>query len=114
MDQEHVLQVVHRPVYPFPVTVAHYPSGASKWNPSSVASSLRFHATGLVNRSTLTKKILNYARTTTTQTGPQVTAYLDRPHHPCGIKPSTDQIASLRLRRHETLPDWNYTIKPQL
>jgi len=25
-----------------------------------------------------------------------------------------DQIASLRLQRHETLPEWNYTIKPQL
>jgi hypothetical protein len=23
-------------------------------------------------------------------------------------------MASLRLQRHETLPEWNYTIKPQL
>jgi hypothetical protein len=34
--------------------------------------------------------------------------------HPCGLKPTPDQIASLRLQRHKTLPEWNYTIKPQL
>jgi hypothetical protein len=60
------------------------------------------------------QKILNYARTTQTQTGLRVTAYLDRRHYPCGLKPTPDQIASLRLQRHETLPEWNYTIKPQL
>jgi flavin-dependent dehydrogenase len=36
------------------------------------------------------------------------------PSKPCGFKPSPDQIASLRLQRHKTLPAWNYTIKPQL
>ena len=60
------------------------------------------------------QKILNYARTTTTQTGLAVTAYLDRRNYPCGLKPSPEQVASLRLQRHETLPAWNYTIKPQL
>jgi Rhodopirellula transposase DDE domain len=47
-------------------------------------------------------------------TGLQVAAYLDRRFYPCGLKPTPDQIASLRLQRHETLPQWNYTIKPQL
>jgi hypothetical protein len=60
------------------------------------------------------QKILNYARTTKTQTGLQVTAYLDRHYYPCGLKPTSDQITSPRLQPHETLPDWNYTIKPQL
>jgi hypothetical protein len=60
------------------------------------------------------QKILNYARTTQTQTGLQVTAYLDRRLYPCGLKPTPHQMASLRLQRHETLPEWNYTIKPQL
>jgi hypothetical protein len=48
------------------------------------------------------------------QTGLQVTAYLDRRLYPCGLKPTPDQVASLRLQRHETLPEWNYPIKPQL
>jgi len=60
------------------------------------------------------QKILYYARTTQTQTGLEVTAYLDRRYYACGLKPTADQIASLRLQHHETLPQWNYTIKPQL
>lgn len=60
------------------------------------------------------QKILNSTRTTKTQTGLTITAYLDRRNYPCGLKPTSDQLASRRLRRHETLPEWNYTIKPQL
>jgi len=60
------------------------------------------------------QKILNPTRTTKTQTGLTITAYLDRRNYPCGLKPTSDQLASRRLRRHETLPEWNYTIKPQL
>jgi len=30
------------------------------------------------------------------------------------LKPSPEEIASLRLHKHETLPQWNYTIKPQM
>jgi hypothetical protein len=48
------------------------------------------------------------------QSGLRVTAYLDRRYYACGLKPTPDQIASLRLQHHETLPQWNYTIKPQL
>ena len=40
--------------------------------------------------------------------------HLDRRFYPCGLKPAPDQIASLRLLGHETLPEWNYTIKSQL
>jgi len=34
------------------------------------------------------QKILNYKRTTKTQTGLTVTAYLDRRNYPCGLKPT--------------------------
>lgn len=96
------------------VTVAHYPTGASKWNPIEhrlfSAVSLNWAGEPLDSY----QKILNYARTTTTQTGLTVTAHLDRRHYPIGLKPSPQELASLRLQRHEVLPDWNYTIKPQL
>jgi hypothetical protein len=96
------------------VTVAHYPTGASKWNPIEhrLFSEVSRNWAGEPLNSY--QKILNYARTTQTQTGLQVTAYLDRRFYPCGLKPTPDQIASLRLQRHKTLPEWNYTIKPQL
>jgi hypothetical protein len=42
--------------------------------------------------------ILNYARTTRTETGLTVTAYLDRRKYPCGLKPNPEQVAALRLQ----------------
>jgi hypothetical protein len=96
------------------VTVAHYPTGASKWNPIEHRLFSEVSRNWAGEPLDSYQKILKYARTTKTQTGLKVTAYLDRRHYPCGLKPSPDEVASLRLRRHETLPAWNYTIKPQL
>ena len=96
------------------VTVAHYPTGASKWNPIEHRLFSEVSRNWAGEPLDSYQKILNYARTTRTQTGLQVTAYFDRRYYPCGLKPTPDQVASLRLQRHETLPEWNYTIKPQL
>jgi DDE family transposase len=96
------------------VTVAHYPTGASKWNPIEHRLFSEVSRNWAGEPLDSYQKILNYARTTRTQTGLKVTAYLDRHYYPCGLKPSPGQIASLRLHRHDTLPAWNYTIKPQL
>jgi Rhodopirellula transposase DDE domain len=96
------------------VTVAHYPAGASKWNPIEHRLFSEVSRNWAGEPLDSYQKILNYARTTRTQPGLHVTAYLDHRFYPCGLKPTPDQIASLRLQRHETLPEWNYTIKPQL
>jgi hypothetical protein len=96
------------------VTVAHYPTGASKWNPIEHRLFSEVSRNWAGEPLDSYQKILNYARTTKTQSGLTVTAYLDRRDYPCGLKPTPKQIASLRLQRHETLPEWNYTIKPQL
>jgi hypothetical protein len=94
--------------------VAHYPAGASKWNP--IEHRLIFEVSRNWAGEPLDsyQKILYHARTAQTQTGLRVTACLDRRQYPCGLKPTPDQIASLRLLPHETLPGWKYTIKPQL
>ncbi len=96
------------------VTVAHYPTGASKWNPIEHRLFSEVSRNWAAEPLDSYQKILHYARTTTTQTGLRLTAYLDRRYYPCGLKPTPEQVASLRLRLHETLPEWNYTIKPQL
>jgi hypothetical protein len=96
------------------VTVAHYPTGTSKWNPIEHRLFSEISRNWAGEPLDSYQKILNYARTTRTHTGLKVTAFLDRRHYLCGLKPSPHQIASLRLQRHETLPNWNYTIKPQL
>jgi hypothetical protein len=95
------------------VTVAHYPTGASKWNPIEHRLFSEISRNWAGEPLDSYQKILNYARTTTTQTGLNVTAYLDRRKYPCGVKPSAGELAALRLRRHDTLPAWNYTIRPQ-
>ena len=58
--------------------------------------------------------MLNFIRTTSTQTGLVVTAYLDRQEYPTGLKPDPHRITSLRLKHSKTLPKWNYTIAPNL
>ena len=95
------------------VTVAHYPAGASKWNPIEHRLFSQVSRNWAGEPLDSYQKILNFARTTRTQTGLTVTACLDRRFYPCGAKPSPDQIASLRLQRQETLPEWNCTIRPQ-
>jgi hypothetical protein len=96
------------------VTIAHYPPGASKWNPIEHRLFSEISRNWAGEPLDSHQKILNYARTTQTQTGLRVTAYLDRRSYQTGIKPTPDQIAALRLHRHEVLPQWNYTINPQL
>src|SRR5260370_7391539 len=58
--------------------------------------------------------MLKFISTTGTQTGLVVTAYLDRKKYPTGLKPDPQLISSPRLRRSKTLPQWNYTIEPNL
>ena len=96
------------------VTVAHYPTGTSKWNPIEHRLFSEVSRNWAAEPLDSYQKILNYARTTQTQTGLRVSAYLDRRSYLCGLKPTPEQLAALRLQRHEILPEWNYTIKPQL
>jgi hypothetical protein len=96
------------------LTIAHYPTGASKWNPIEhrLFSEISKHwaAEPLVSY----EKMLNFIRTTRTKTGLVVTAYLDRTVYPTRLKPDPQLIASLRLKPSKTLPQWNYTIAPNL
>jgi hypothetical protein len=55
--------------------------------------------------------ILNYIRSTTTQTGLKVKATLLQRHYPTGIRVAREDIASLHLRPRNVLPLWNYTIE---
>jgi hypothetical protein len=94
------------------VTVCHYPTGASKWNPIEhrLFSEIQKNWAGqpLVSYET----ILNYARTTTTSTGLHVKAYLIDHHYPKGVKISNQDMKALNLRLHDTQPNRNYTLSP--
>lgn len=96
------------------VTVAHYPTGASKWNPIEHRLFSEISKNWAGEPLDSYHKILNFIRTTSTQSGLAVSAYLDRRHYPIGIEPTPEQLQHLRLRPHQTLPRWNYTIQPNL
>jgi hypothetical protein len=99
--------------YGLTVTVCHYPSGASKWNPIEhrVFSELSKNWAGrpLDDYDT----ILNYARTTRTKTGLHINAYLVNIDYPTGVKISDKAMADLQLRSHATQPARNYSISPR-
>jgi hypothetical protein len=95
------------------VTVCHYPSGASKWNPIEhrVFSEISKNWAGRPLDSYET--VLNYARTTRTKTGLGVNAYLVKTDYPTGIKVSDKEMDQLQLRPHDTQPTRNYTLIPR-
>jgi hypothetical protein len=98
--------------YGLTITVCHYPPGASKWNPADhrLHSEISKNWAGKPLDSYET--VLKYLRTTKTASGLRVRARLLRKHYATGEKITDAQMAQLRLTRHETLPDWNYTLAP--
>jgi hypothetical protein len=96
------------------VTVAHYPTGASKWNPIEHRLFSEISKNWAGEPLDSYQKILRFIRSTRTQTGLAVTAHLDRRHYQTGLEPTPEQLQALRLRAGEVLPKWNYTISPTL
>jgi hypothetical protein len=100
--------------YQLSVTVCHYPTGASKWNPVEhrLFSELSKHWAGqpLDDYTTIVRLVAE----TRTQTGLQVKCALSAKHYSTNTKVSDDQMRSLDLLKHPILPQWNYTLLPRL
>ena len=94
------------------VTVAHYPTGASKYNPIERRLFSQISKNWAAEPLTDYDKILRLIRGTTTTTGLRVRAYLDTKDYPLKVKPSAKRLRELRITRNKTLPKWNYTIAP--
>ena len=94
------------------ITVCHYPSGASKWNPIEhrLFSQISRNWAGYPLRSLET--MLRLIRGTTTTKGLEVQAMLDTTPYAKGIKVSPQEMAALNLRRRRLCPNLNYTIRP--
>ncbi len=92
------------------VTVAHYPPGASKWNP------IEHRLFGEISKNWAARPldsydtVLNYIRTTTTSTGLEVEAHLVDRHYEKGVKIADSQMRDLPITTHDSLPKWNYTL----
>ncbi len=98
--------------YRLTVTVCHYPTGASKWNPVEhrLFSQISKHWAGqpLTDYPTVVRLIGQ----TRTQTGLTVKCSLVTKFYPSGIKITDQDMDQLNLRKHTVLPDWNYTLRP--
>lgn len=104
-------QVVDR--FDLEVTVCHYPTGASKWNPIEhrLFSEISKHWAGQPLDSYDT--LLRLIQETKTQTGLQVKSRLISKHFETGKKVSPEQMRQLSLVNHRVLPEWNYTLYPR-
>jgi transposase len=96
------------------VTVCHYPTGCSKWNPVErrLFSYISINWAGKPPKSL--DVMLSYIRGTTTITGLKVAACLDEGTYPKGQKVSREEMDRLNLKRHDLCPRWNYTLSPRM
>jgi len=93
------------------VHVAHYPPGASKWNPIEhrLFSFISKNWAGQPLNSY--EKVLNFLRTTKTRTGLSVRANLLSKSYEKGIEISDEQMSDIALYPGRVLSRWNYTIR---
>ncbi|MFL6180491.1 MAG: ISAzo13 family transposase [Actinomycetes bacterium] len=96
-----------------PITVCHLPPGTSKWNKIEhrlfAYISIHWRGRPLLDYET----VVSLIGATTTETGLTVSAQLDRADYPTGQSVSDATMAQLRLRPHDTHPQWNYTLLPR-
>jgi hypothetical protein len=108
-------QLQGKVVDPFalPVTVCHYPPGASKWHPCDHRLFSQISHTWAGTPLTSFEIALAGLRATTTTTGLRVEANLVEQTYQTGLKVSEEEMRSLHIEPHATLPAWNYTIRPR-
>lgn len=101
-------------VFGLTITVCHYPTGTSKWNPIEhrLFSEISKNWAGCPLRSF--DEVVHYIRDTKTETGLTVQAQLVTQTYEKGVKVSDQEMDQLRLEPHDVCPNWNYTIYPRL
>ncbi len=93
--------------------VSHFPPGTSKWNKiehrlfSFITQNWRGRP--LVSHAA----IVNLIASTTTRAGLTVQAALDTNRYPTKTKVTDEELARLRLKRHDFHGEWNYTLSPR-
>jgi len=94
------------------VTVSHYPTGASKWNP------VEHGLFGPISKNWEGYPLFSYQRMTSlirgtsNRSGLRVRAKVSRRKYHIKKKVSDDQMRKVNLHPHKLFPKWNYTITP--
>jgi hypothetical protein len=95
------------------ITVTHYPSGASKWNPIEHRMFNLISANWAGQPLDSYETMLNHIRTTTSTTGFCCQVHLDITEYELNKKVSNKDFDGLHIRTHKRFPKWNYTIYPR-
>jgi hypothetical protein len=107
------LQVKVADAFGLTVTVCHYPTGASKWNPIEHRLFSEISKTWAGCPLCSYDLMLHYIRDTKTQTGLTVQAHLITEVYETGVKVPDEEMAALNIKFHDVCPQWNYTIYPR-
>lgn len=112
-DWKRQLQVQLCDPFGLTVTVCHYPTGCSKWNPIEhrLFNHISINWAGKPLRTWET--LLACINGTTTAAGLSVKAFLLEGEYPKGRRVSDKEMAQLRLEPDSVCPNWNYTIRPR-
>ena len=95
------------------ITVCHMPPGTSKWN------KIEHRLFSFITQNWRGKPLESHAAivkligSTTTEAGLKVYCELDDHAYENGIKVTDEQMAQIKIKRHEFHGDWNYTIRPR-
>lgn len=96
------------------ITVTHYPTGASKWNPIEHRMFNLISANWSGQPLESYETLLKHLKTTRSTVGFRCRARMDTKHYAPGRKTSKEEVARLRVRTHRLFPHWNYTIRPRV
>ena len=96
------------------VTVCHYPTCCSKYNPIEhrLFSFISINSSGKPFETFET--LLSCIRGTITKAGLHVNAFLRKGVYETGERVSSKEMKALNLQSHSICPNWNYTIAPRL
>ncbi len=95
------------------ITVTHYPTGASKWNPIEHRLFSRISGNWAGQPLISYETVLKFIRTTETEKGLRCRARLDTTAYETGLKVTAAQKAQINFKRQRTRPHYNYTIRPR-
>ncbi len=107
------LQIKIADAFGIAVTVCHYPTGASKWNPIEHRLFSQISRTWAGTPLTSYDILLDGLRETTTETGLTVHATSFDKVYETGLSVTDPEMKLLMIQKHLTCPNWNYTIRPR-
>ena len=94
------------------VTICHFPPGTSKWNKVEHRLfshiSMNWRGRPLVSHQVM----VNLIGETTTRTGLEVQAELDKGKYPTKVKVSDEEMKRVKIKVHSFHGEWNYRINP--